>query len=131
MSFANYSLATVDGPGRRIAFQTMPGYQPARWLDPASSIQMHLDLLRRRPGRDRGPGAGSRCDQGRLPAQRRPLPGLHRPGWARVLPVDIGRNPADADRSAILKSRLGRQNPWPLSTLDRISCWKLRAMVGS
>ena len=37
--------ATVDGPGGRIDFQTVPGYAPPTWPDPASSIQMHLDFL--------------------------------------------------------------------------------------
>jgi catechol 2,3-dioxygenase-like lactoylglutathione lyase family enzyme len=36
--------ATVDGPGGRIDFQTVPGYTPPTWPDPTSSIQMHLDF---------------------------------------------------------------------------------------
>ena len=36
--------ATVEGPGGRIDFQTVPGYQPPTWPDPTSSIQMHLDF---------------------------------------------------------------------------------------
>lgn len=42
--FQNDVWATVDGPGGRIAFQTVPGYKPPTWPDPASSIQMHLDF---------------------------------------------------------------------------------------
>jgi hypothetical protein len=38
------SWATVQGPGGRIDFQTAPGYIPAAWPDPASSMQMHLDF---------------------------------------------------------------------------------------
>lgn len=42
--FENDFWATVDGPGGRIAFQTVPGYTPPAWPDPTSSIQMHLDF---------------------------------------------------------------------------------------
>ena len=42
--FENDAWATVDGPGGRIDFQTVPGYAPPAWPDPASSIQMHLDF---------------------------------------------------------------------------------------
>lgn len=38
------SWSTVDGPGGRIDFQTVPGYTPPTWPDPTSSIQMHLDF---------------------------------------------------------------------------------------
>lgn len=44
VSFANDAWASVDGPGGSIEFQTVPGYRPPRWPDPASSIQMHLDF---------------------------------------------------------------------------------------
>jgi catechol-2,3-dioxygenase len=44
VSFADDSWATVDGPGGHIEFQTVPGFQPPRWPDPESSIQMHLDF---------------------------------------------------------------------------------------
>ncbi len=44
VTFAGDSWATVDGPGGRIEFQTIPGYQPPRWPDPVSSIQVHLDF---------------------------------------------------------------------------------------
>jgi catechol-2,3-dioxygenase len=40
----NNAWATVDGPGGRIDFQTVPGYTPPTWPDPSSSIQMHLDF---------------------------------------------------------------------------------------
>ncbi len=43
--FVNAVWATVDGPGGRIDFQTAPGYTPPTWPDPASSMQVHLDLL--------------------------------------------------------------------------------------
>ena len=42
--FENDAWATVDGPGGRIDFQTVPGYTPPAWPDPTSSIQMHLDF---------------------------------------------------------------------------------------
>jgi catechol 2,3-dioxygenase-like lactoylglutathione lyase family enzyme len=42
---AGEAWATVDGPGGRIDFQTVPGFTPPVWPDPASSIQMHLDFL--------------------------------------------------------------------------------------
>jgi catechol-2,3-dioxygenase len=37
--------ASVNGPGGRIDFQTVPGYRPPTWPDPTSSIQMHLDFF--------------------------------------------------------------------------------------
>lgn len=42
--FANDSWATVDGSGIALEFQTVRGYQPPRWPEPDSSIQMHLDF---------------------------------------------------------------------------------------
>ncbi len=42
--FEDEAWATVDGPGGRIDFQTVPGYAPPVWPDPSSSIQMHLDF---------------------------------------------------------------------------------------
>ena len=42
--FANDAWATIDGPGGRIDFQTVPGYVPPVWPDPTSSIQVHLDF---------------------------------------------------------------------------------------
>jgi len=44
VTFAGDSWATVNGPGGRIEFQTVPGYQPPRWPNPVSSIQVHLDF---------------------------------------------------------------------------------------
>ena len=43
--FENDAWATVDGPGGRIDFQTVPRYAPPAWPDPTSSIQMHLDFF--------------------------------------------------------------------------------------
>ena len=42
---ADDAWATVDGPGGRIDFQTVPGHTPPAWPDPTSSMQMHLDFL--------------------------------------------------------------------------------------
>jgi hypothetical protein len=44
VTFQDEAWATVDGPGGRIDFQTVPGYTPPTWPDPTSSIQMHLDF---------------------------------------------------------------------------------------
>jgi hypothetical protein len=44
VTFADDAWATVDGPGGRIDFQTVPAYTPPAWPDPTSSIQMHLDF---------------------------------------------------------------------------------------
>jgi hypothetical protein len=44
VTFVHDAWATVNGPGGRIDFQTVPGYTPPTWPDPASSIQMHLDF---------------------------------------------------------------------------------------
>jgi uncharacterized glyoxalase superfamily protein PhnB len=44
VTFLHEAWATVNGPGGRIDFQTVPGYTPPRWPDPTSSIQMHLDF---------------------------------------------------------------------------------------
>jgi hypothetical protein len=44
VTFESDVWATVDGPGGRIDFQTVPGYLPPQWPDPTSSIQMHLDF---------------------------------------------------------------------------------------
>lgn len=44
VTFHNHAWATVNGPGGRIDFQTVPGYTPPTWPDPTSSIQMHLDF---------------------------------------------------------------------------------------
>jgi catechol-2,3-dioxygenase len=40
----NDAWASIDGPGGRIDFQTVPLYTPPTWPDPTSSIQMHLDF---------------------------------------------------------------------------------------
>lgn len=44
VTFQHEVWATVDGPGGRIDFQTVPGYTPPTWPDSTSSIQMHLDF---------------------------------------------------------------------------------------
>jgi len=44
VTFQDEAWATVDGPGGRIDFQTVPGFTPPTWPDPTSSIQMHLDF---------------------------------------------------------------------------------------
>ena len=45
VTFEDAAWATVDGPGGRIDFQTVPGYEPPTWPDPTSSIQAHLDFF--------------------------------------------------------------------------------------
>ncbi len=50
MSVASDSWASVQVPGGRLEFQSVPDYQPARWPDPLASIQLHLDFyVERRP----------------------------------------------------------------------------------
>ena len=44
VTFRSDAWATVDGPGGRIDFETVPGYTPPTWPDPTSSIRMHLDF---------------------------------------------------------------------------------------
>ena len=44
VTFMHATWATVNGPGGRIDFQTVPDYAPPSWPDPTSSIQMHLDV---------------------------------------------------------------------------------------
>jgi catechol 2,3-dioxygenase-like lactoylglutathione lyase family enzyme len=44
ITFADDAWATVNGPGGRIDFQTVPDYSPPTWPDPTSPIQMHLDF---------------------------------------------------------------------------------------
>lgn len=44
VTFQDEAWATVDGPGGRIDFQTVPGYTPPTWPGTTSSIQMHLDF---------------------------------------------------------------------------------------
>jgi catechol 2,3-dioxygenase-like lactoylglutathione lyase family enzyme len=38
------SWATVDGPGGRIDFQTVPDHTPPTWPEPTTPVQMHLDF---------------------------------------------------------------------------------------
>lgn len=45
ITFTNEVWATVKSPGGVIDFQLAPDYQPPRWPDPASPMQMHLDFL--------------------------------------------------------------------------------------
>jgi catechol 2,3-dioxygenase-like lactoylglutathione lyase family enzyme len=44
VTFADPAWATVNGPGGRIDFQTVPGYTPPTWPDPTLPVQMHLDF---------------------------------------------------------------------------------------
>ncbi len=44
VTFADPAWATVNGPGGRIDFQTVPDHTPPTWPDPTSPIQMHLDF---------------------------------------------------------------------------------------
>ena len=39
------SWATVNGPGGRIDFQTVPGYTPPAWPEPTAPNHLHLDFL--------------------------------------------------------------------------------------
>ena len=103
ITFLDEVWATVKGPGGRIDFQTAPGYTPPTWPDPASSMQMHLDFfvddLQAAGARVLAAGAtkyefqpnAGHCDEVRVPAERRPLQRLRRPGGPSVLPVDLGR----------------------------------------
>jgi catechol 2,3-dioxygenase-like lactoylglutathione lyase family enzyme len=45
VTFANELWATVNGPGGRIDFQTVPDHTPPTWPEPTVPIQMHLDFL--------------------------------------------------------------------------------------
>ena len=45
VTFADETWATVNGPGGRIDFQTVPDHTPPSWPDPASPMQMHLDFF--------------------------------------------------------------------------------------
>ena len=42
---ANDEWATVDGPGGRIDFQTVPDHVPPSWPDPSTPVQQHLDFF--------------------------------------------------------------------------------------
>jgi Glyoxalase-like domain len=44
VTYVHDAWATVNGPGGRIDFQTVPGYVPPTWPDPTSPVQMHLDF---------------------------------------------------------------------------------------
>lgn len=44
VTFLHEAWATVNGPGGRIDFQTVPDYTPPTWPDPTSPTQMHLDF---------------------------------------------------------------------------------------
>lgn len=44
VTFADPSWATVNGPGGRIDFQTVPDHTPPTWPEPTSPVQMHLDF---------------------------------------------------------------------------------------
>jgi len=44
VTFVDPTWATVNGPGGRIDFQTVPGHTPPTWPDPTLPIQMHLDF---------------------------------------------------------------------------------------
>ena len=44
VTFLHEAWATVNGPGGRVDFQTIPDYMPPTWPDPTSPVQMHLDF---------------------------------------------------------------------------------------
>ncbi len=45
ITFTDPSWATVNGPGGRIDFQTVPDHTPPTWPEATSPIQMHLDFF--------------------------------------------------------------------------------------
>jgi catechol 2,3-dioxygenase-like lactoylglutathione lyase family enzyme len=45
VTVAHQAWATVEGPGGRIDFQTVAGYVPPAWPDPAAPAQLHLDFV--------------------------------------------------------------------------------------
>lgn len=45
VTFSSPGWATVDGPGGRIDFQTVPDHMPPTWPDPTVPTQLHLDFL--------------------------------------------------------------------------------------
>jgi catechol 2,3-dioxygenase-like lactoylglutathione lyase family enzyme len=45
VTFANDDWATVQGPGGRIDFQTVPDHVPPTWPDATTPMQMHLDFF--------------------------------------------------------------------------------------
>jgi catechol 2,3-dioxygenase-like lactoylglutathione lyase family enzyme len=44
VTFVDDAWATVNGPGGRIDFQSVPDYAPPTWPDQTSPTQMHLDF---------------------------------------------------------------------------------------
>ena len=42
---SNDAWATVDGPGGRIDFQSVPDHVPPTWPDPRTPVQLHLDFV--------------------------------------------------------------------------------------
>jgi catechol 2,3-dioxygenase-like lactoylglutathione lyase family enzyme len=45
ITFANSAWATLDGPGGRIDFQTVPDHTPPTWPENTSPSRLHLDFL--------------------------------------------------------------------------------------
>jgi catechol 2,3-dioxygenase-like lactoylglutathione lyase family enzyme len=45
ITFSNGAWATVDGPGGRIDFQTVPDHTPPTWPGSTSPNRLHLDFL--------------------------------------------------------------------------------------
>ena len=45
ITFSNSAWATVDGPGGRIDFQTVPDHTPPTWPGNTSPSRLHLDFL--------------------------------------------------------------------------------------
>ena len=45
VTFSNSAWATVDGPGGRIDFQTVPDHTPPTWPGNTSPSRLHLDFL--------------------------------------------------------------------------------------
>ena len=44
VTFSDPGWATVNGPGGRIDFPTVPGYTPPTWPEPAAPNHLHLDF---------------------------------------------------------------------------------------
>ena len=45
IAFSNPDWATLEGPGGRIDFQTVPDYSPPTWPGNTSPNRLHLDFL--------------------------------------------------------------------------------------
>ena len=45
ITFSGSAWATVDGPGGRIDFQTVPDHTPPTWPEGTSPSQLHLDFV--------------------------------------------------------------------------------------